>query len=228
MSQTYTIESVGEFQLIITFGTHVDSKLPPIIRHSRERLLTHFGRRLLNAVPSYTTLLLEFEPLSFDEKLCKHRVLDCLHLSSEDQTNEQSGKLVVIPTYYGPEVALDWKRYQNLSLSQIAHLHSSQEYLVHALGFSAGFAFMAEVPPSLHLSRLPVPRSLVPKGSIGIAGNQTAIYPQDSPGGWNIIGRTTLDLYKPLSRPMTLLEPGDTVRFEPIGRQQYLDSGGVF
>jgi inhibitor of KinA len=89
------------------------------------------------------------------------------------------------------------------------------------LGFSPGFPYLGSVPKPLAMPRLPTPRTTVPAGSVGIAGDQTGIYPTSTPGGWRLIGRTPLALYRPNSSKPFLLSPGDLVRFEPIGPQEF-------
>ncbi|MCH7567007.1 MAG: carboxyltransferase domain-containing protein, partial [Nitrospirae bacterium] len=100
-------------------------------------------------------------------------------------------------------------------------LHASVEYRVYMLGFSPGFPYMGRVPDSIATPRLPEPRTKVPAGSVGIAESQTGIYPQESPGGWRVIGRTPTRLYDPARTNPFLLQAGDHVRFVPITRKVF-------
>ncbi len=100
-------------------------------------------------------------------------------------------------------------------------LHSGQDFLVYCIGFLPGFTYLGELPAALAVPRLPVPRTRVPAGSVGIAGRQTGIYPAESPGGWQLIGRTPLRLFDPAQMPPAALRPGDTVRFHPITPEEY-------
>ncbi|CAM3088374.1 allophanate hydrolase subunit 1 [Vibrio rarus] len=213
---------------MIQFSHQIDRNLPALIAKQRERIQQFLTPNPINYVPSYNTLLLEFSPFAFHWPQLQ---LNLAHLLQPPLASceHQVGKSIEIPTYYGAEVALDAQRYQQLSglsLNQVQTLHTSVCYQVCALGFAAGFAFMAEVPMPLQLPRLPTPRPKVAKGSVAIAGAQTAIYPNQSPAGWNIIGRTPTSLYHPQSDPMTLLAPGDRVQFVAISKQQFIQLGG--
>jgi inhibitor of KinA len=104
---------------------------------------------------------------------------------------------------------------------QVVKLHSGREYRVYMIGFVAGFPYLGEVPDDIATPRLKTPRVKVPAGSVGIAEKQTGVYPCEAPGGWQIIGRTPLKLFDALHQPPALLEPGDTVKFEPISEEEF-------
>lgn len=140
-----------------------------------------------------------------------------------------AGKLVELPVYYseesGPDLA-EISRATELSVEQITALHQSREYSVYAIGFAPGFAYLGEVDARIAMPRLNTPRPRVPGGSVGIAGRQTAVYPADSPGGWNLIGLCPERMFDPLSVPSMFLQVGDRVRFFSISRQTFLTMGG--
>ncbi|GEA59435.1 5-oxoprolinase subunit PxpB [Vibrio comitans] len=223
------IEPVGECALLLRLADKINESLPSYIAHLSKIIRDNLTIKPINCVPSYTSLLLEFSALEFDyQALCSE--LNSLILISNKNQSHPATETIEIPVYYGEEVALDAARYRNekgLSLQQLQELHTSVEYQVHALGFAPGFAFMAEIPDSLQLPRLDAPRPVVEKGSVAIAGPQTAVYPEQSPGGWNIIGKTPIELYQPQNEPMTLLSPGDKVRFIAISKRQFIELGGV-
>jgi len=98
----------------------------------------------------------------------------------------------------------------------VIRLHSAAEYTVYMMGFQPGFPYLGGLNPAIATPRLPTPRTRVPAGSVGIAGNQTGIYPSQSPGGWRLIGRTDLRLFDPSADPPCLLNPGDIIRFVPV------------
>ncbi len=129
---------------------------------------------------------------------------------------------IEVPVLYGGEAGPDLAALAaaaGLTPAEAAALHSSVEYRVYMLGFLPGFPYLGRVPAKLAAPRLAEPRARVPAGSVGIAGEQTGIYPLESPGGWRLIGR--LRLYDPARTPPFLLAPGDRVRFMPIGRAAY-------
>jgi inhibitor of KinA len=137
-----------------------------------------------------------------------------------------SGKTrrIEIPVCYDDEFALDLARVEtetNLSADAIIALHSSTEYTVACIGFVPGFPFLAALSEKLRVPRLESPRTKVPAGSVAIANAQAGIYPFESPGGWNVIGRTPLRLFDANASPPALLQPGDRVRFRRIGRDDF-------
>lgn len=165
------------------------------------------------------------------------------HAISSFSSVSKTRNTIELPAYYSPETALDLDRYQakGMSLDEIIQHHTSQTYSVSAIGFTPGFAFMSDVVNELALPRHSTPRLSVPKGSIAIADTKTAVYPSDSPGGWNIIGNCPLPLFDHsqlknadiTQKPLSLLNVGDTVRFIAISKQEFVElrfmeiSGGV-
>jgi inhibitor of KinA len=131
---------------------------------------------------------------------------------------------IEIPVCYDQDFALDMKRVGNetkLTFSQVVELHCSAVFTVVCLGFMPGFPYLAGLPDELHVPRLATPRTKVPAGSVAIAGPQAGIYPFDSPGGWNIIGRTPLKLFDTDQNRPTFFSAGDRVRFRPISRDEF-------
>jgi inhibitor of KinA len=129
-----------------------------------------------------------------------------------------------IPVCYDSAFGVDLKtlaRTSKLLVNEVIALHTQQTYRVYMLGFLPGFPYMGIVDDKIATPRLSTPRKHVPAGSVGIAGNQTGIYPVDSPGGWNIIGRTPVKLFDPESESLALLQPGDEVSFIPISKSAY-------
>jgi KipI family sensor histidine kinase inhibitor len=139
------------------------------------------------------------------------------------------GKSHVLPVWYdvsvGPELTLLASR-SGLSVSEVIKRHSDHEYQVFALGFAPGFAFMGLVDEVLASPRLSTPRKRVAAGSVGIAERQTAAYPVVSPGGWNLIGRTPARLFDRQRDGYSLLQPGDTVRYQAVDHAEFLKLGG--
>ncbi|MFI5336965.1 MAG: 5-oxoprolinase subunit PxpB [Opitutales bacterium] len=139
------------------------------------------------------------------------------------------GRRVEIPVCYGgkfgPDLAEVAQR-TGLPAEEVVRRHAAAEYLVYLLGFSPGFAYMGGLPEALVLPRRTVPRTSVPAGSVGIANDQTCIYPQATPGGWSLIGRTPLRLFDPSQDPPTLLRAGDRVRFRAITPEEFAPGEG--
>ena len=153
-----------------------------------------------------------------------------MHRRIEDN-DRNNIKQVNIPVYYHPDVAFDLARLleeKQLKLARFVELHSATQYQVYAIGFSPNFAFLAKVNDTIQAPRLGTPRLKIPAGSIGIANAQTAVYPSCSSGGWNIIGRTPLDLSLTQANQYRQFSVGDQVKFQPISRDEYLRQGGKF
>jgi KipI family sensor histidine kinase inhibitor len=116
---------------------------------------------------------------------------------------------------------------KSMSLQELVQLHTEPEYTICAIGFTPGFAFLSGLNSVLQMPRQSTPRLKVMPGSVGIGGDQTAVYPSTSPGGWNIIGNCPIPLFNPNSEQLSPFRVGDKVKFNSISKQEYLDLGGV-
>lgn len=194
------------------------------------------GDRVTDVVPSYCSVTVYYDLLRGDYHAIHRLLEDCaervLRGKSVHRSGEQpgQGRLVELPVYYGGEVAPDLPRvaeFAGLPVSEVIRLHAAREYRVYALGFRPGFAFMGKTPEPLRLPRLESPRPRVPAGAVAIAGAQAAVYPDVSPGGWNLIGRCPVRLFdRSCTPPRVLLSVGDRVRFTPVDRQEFARLGG--
>jgi len=218
----------GENSILIYFGDKIDNSLPKNIANFANALKNQFSDVVIDLTPSYTSLLVSYDLSKasyFKFSADVQAILDGFEFSD---SNQQSN-LIHIPVYYGFETGLDLERLlaeKNISLDEFIQLHSSNEYLVHAIGFSPVFAFLGEVDIRIQAPRLATPRIKIPAGSVGIADSQTAVYPSDSSGGWNIIGRTLLDLSLDKPENLEKFKTGDRVQFYAITRNEYLKFGG--
>ena len=174
---------------------------------------------LVDLSPAALSLLIRFDPVRRD-----HREVSALIETLIDRLGEapsRTPRRVTIPVEYGGPAGPDLEdvaRLTGLSPDDVIARHAAATYEVLFLGFSPGFAYLGGLEPALHCPRLERPRPIVPAGSVGIAGEQTAVYPSATPGGWRLIGRTSLRLFDPAAHPMALLDRGDEVRFEPVPR----------
>ncbi|MEM1142862.1 MAG: carboxyltransferase domain-containing protein, partial [Pseudomonadota bacterium] len=131
--------------------------------------------------------------------------------------------------YYHPEAGADLEtlaEQRSLSWSDIAAIHYQQEYRVYAIGFAPGFAYLGDVDERIAAPRLSTPRKQVPRGAVAIADRQTAIYPAESPGGWNLIGRSPLRMFDAHAEEPMVVSVGDRIRFRPITRDEFVAAGG--
>lgn len=215
----------GERGLVVEFGSEVSLEINTQVRALAFALTAARIPGLVEVVPAYRSLGLEYDPLttSFDEVERRVREL----AERIDPSILPMPKLIRIPTAYGgtngpdlPFVAV----HAGLGEAEVIRLHSQATYHVYMIGFTPGYTYLGGLPERLHTPRLPSPRLKVPKGSVGIGGSQTGIYPVDSPGGWRIIGRTHLNLFDPSREIPTPIQPGDTVQFVPITEEEYLSA----
>lgn len=217
---------------MVYFGDQIDTELPHYISRLNQELAQQLGAAITDAIPSYTSLLLEFHPL----KITASQLIACVDACVESTQQQlaqgvtpEHGNTIILPVYYGKQVAPDLEfvaRLHGLSTDEVVAIHSQQDYRVCAIGFAPGFAFLATVDPRIASPRHHQPRLKVPAGSVGIADQQTAVYPNASPGGWQIIGNCPQPLFEPSSNPMMPFGVGDKVRFKPIDVEQYQALGG--
>lgn len=218
------IEVVGLDALMVRLFDAIDEANMPWMLAASQRLRAVFGARLVELVPSYTTLMVQFDCAPGEARAL---IADALRDLQPD--SGQGGRSMQIAVWYdasvGPELPLLAARC-GVGEAEIVKRHTGREYQVFALGFAPGFAFMGLVEQSLASPRLATPRKRVAAGSVGIAERQTAAYPALSPGGWNLIGRTPAPLFDRQRDGYSLLQPGDRVRFVAIERNEFLKLGG--
>jgi inhibitor of KinA len=177
---------------------------------------------LRNLHPAYCSVLVVFDGV----RLRLEDVEEILHgyLARMDSVALPEARLVEIPVCYGGEFGPDLDELagmHGITAEQAIELHASISYLVYFLGFVPGFAYLGELPEGLVTPRLATPRRQVPKGSVGIAGNQTGVYPFATPGGWRLIGRTPIPMVRTEREELSLLAIGDRVRFTPISPERF-------
>ena len=165
---------------------------------------------VVNLHPAYESILIVFDPLATTHDAVQEAAAAA---SSATPARHQNHR---IPIHYGGPDLESVARFHSLSQERIIELHASGAYTVAFLGFVPGFAYLTGLPAALHTPRLPTPRKEVPAGSLGIAGDQTGIYPLATPGGWQLIGRTNIELFNAANTPMSFLQPGDHIKFIPV------------
>jgi inhibitor of KinA len=180
-------------------------------------------RGVRDVVPTYRTVAVYFDPRQTDVgALSAHLQRGAREV--KPQSGEES-EVVRIPVCYGSAFGPDLQEvaaFANLKESEVVSLHAARRYRVFMLGFVPGFAYMASVDPRIAMPRRPVPRVRVPAGSVGIAGSQTAVYPQEVPGGWRLVGRTPVKLLDLNRADPFLLRAGASVEFEAINADEFL------
>ncbi|AZE71799.1 Allophanate hydrolase 2 subunit 1 [Pseudomonas synxantha] len=212
--------------MVRLFEAIAEANMPWMLA-ATQRLRAGFGSALVDLVPSYTTLMVHYDLTALTPAQARELIDQAL---TDLQPQAQgSGQCHVLPVWYdlsvGPELTLLAQR-SGLAVDEVIRRHSAHEYQVFALGFAPGFAFMGLVDETLATPRLDTPRKRVAAGSVGIAERQTAAYPAVSPGGWNLIGRTPAKLFDRERDGYSLMQPGDTVRFEAVNHAEFIHLGG--
>jgi inhibitor of KinA len=217
------IEPFGDSAVLVTLGHRIDEALS-LRAHAIARTVRHDPRPGWGTpVPGFASVLVPFDATLLTPDEAVSRIAD-LVAASEGSTSVASTAqpAITIPVRYGggggPD--LGWvAESTGLSQDRVIELHSSVTYLVHLLGFAPGFAYLGTLPEALTLPRRAEPRTSVPAGSVAIAARQTAIYPFTTPGGWHLIGRSTMPLWDLDADPPARLRPGMRVRFRPVPTQ---------
>ncbi|CAI8187550.1 MAG: Kinase A inhibitor [Marinobacterium sp. xm-d-530] len=225
------IEIAGESAVIVYFAQEISPLGASQVSAAFKRLEAAPHGIITDLIPSYTSLLVAYDSSlmsSLDITRYLRQQLSDLVVDVDDSADSS---VVYVPVYYGEEVGVDLievSHQTGLDVNSIITTHTTTEYRVYAIGFAPGFAYLGLTEPQLKVSRRSTPRLKVPRGSVALADNQTAIYPSVSPGGWQIIGRTPMTLVDWSSSPITPFHVGGRVRFRAIDRQEYLDLGGEF
>ncbi len=220
---------LSENSLLILFEQDINPSVFNQVCQCVELVKAKLSVYIIDMVPSYTSIHIVFNlfKISGDELAKKlNNLAD--QLNNAEQTKLQT-KIIEIPVYYGEEVGLDCAllaEFAETSVDGVIEMHSSKLYDVYAIGFAPGFAYLGSVDERIAMARKETPRKKVAKGSVGIADAQTAVYPADSPGGWQIIGCTPLKLIDYEDEALTIFKVGDKVKFVPITKASYLEMGG--
>ena len=207
---------VGESALLVEMGDSISNDINHRILTIDQQLQQRRIWGVVEWIPAYSSILVLFDPAQTTEPAVCRWLDDCL-THQEEQILVDTRK-IEIPVRYGGQDGPDLNfvaDYHGLTPAQVVEKHAAQVYRVAMMGFTPGFAYLIGLDPDLATPRLTTPRTRVPAGSVGIADQQTGIYPLDSPGGWQIIGKTERLLFNPNQVPYFLLSPGDQVRFIP-------------
>jgi inhibitor of KinA len=224
MADAARFKTASDQSLLVYFGEEITAEANQRVTKLLRLLQSKPVAGIRNLHPAYNSLLVKFDPLTLrhDElEAILRRYLEPLEI---EDVRLPEPRLVEIPVCYGGEYGPDLDELSSLNgipPRQAIELHSSAEYVVFFLGFVPGFAYLGGLPQALATPRLAIPRRNVPAGSVGIAGDQTGVYPFATPGGWRLIGRTPVAMFRPEQSDMSLLSVGDRVRFAPISRKQF-------
>lgn len=219
----WKLSPLGDSAVVMTFGNAIDEAVYQQVQRMADRIERHPVPGIVECVPAFCSITVIYDPLQLTlPSVAEH--LQRLASLAEDVA-PATERVVDIPVCYCGECGLDlpWvAAYHGLTEEAVIDLHLRETYQVHMIGFLPGFPYLGGLMPALATPRKEEPRLQVPAGSVGLAGAQTGIYPVESPGGWQIIGRTPVSLFHPDQTPPTRLRPGDKVRFKRISHATLL------
>jgi KipI family sensor histidine kinase inhibitor len=213
---------MGDRGLLLEFGDEISAEVNEKVRKMALAIQTETLDGVIEVVPTYRSLLVLYNPLIIPLEDLKRRLNQL-----EEGLKEISfpdPRLTKIPVLYGGDFGPDLEKvaeYLHLPREEVIRLHCSKPYFIYMIGFMPGFPYMGELPDALITPRLKTPRLSVPAGSVAIAQKQTGIYPVESPGGWQILGRTPVKLFNPEKEPPALLRMGDLVQFYSISEKEF-------
>ncbi len=212
----------GDNCLVVEFGDTISLETNARVQELRHTLENLKITGLREMVPTYRSLAIYFDPLMSDPENLVRQLGKLAAETAGDTTD--GGSVIIIPVCYGGEYGPDIEnvsRHNGLTINQVIEKHSNRNYYCYMLGFTPGFSYLGGMDEAIATPRLENPRTVIPAGSVGIAGKQTGIYPIDSPGGWQLIGRTPLKMFDPRGTKPTLMEAGLWVRFSQISVEEY-------
>ena len=227
MTQFPRILAASDSALLIELGDSIDYGINArVYSLQREIEASDINHAVEEFIPSYRSLLVEYDSTEYSHSDMKDQVSEMVEKTTSMtaliiDANEESSE---IPVAYGGEYGPDIETVANhagLSVDEVISIHSDTDYHVFMLGFAPGFPYLGGMDERIACPRLATPRTIVPAGSVGIAEAQTGVYPNASPGGWQLIGRTPMKLFDVNVDPPAVMLPGNKVNFVPISHEQY-------
>jgi len=213
------VKTYGSHSILIEWPQQIDEHILDDIISFSQHLEVVLSDKLIDYTPAYASILIRYhETVDFEvEKL----IIESAYAECPDHASK--GRRWEIPVCYHNSLGLDQLAFEQIGIghNELVTLHTTRNYRVYMLGFLPGFLYLGGLDERLHLPRKSAPSMKTPARSVAIGGNQTGIYPIQSPGGWHVIGRTPLDLFDIDSTPPTPIQQGDYIKFYPIALQEY-------
>lgn len=216
------IVPVGDRAILINFGESIDIDINAKVTSFAKEVNSRKKTWVIDLIPTFCSVLVNYDPLAVSYAAMADFCRDCLGQMKEGAAIRR--RIFEIPVIYGgaygedlPHVA----RHAGMTEAQVIAIHTGTDYLIYMLGFLPGFAYLGGLDQRIVTPRLKRPRVKIPAGAVGIGGSQTGIYPTVSPGGWQLIGITPVEVYDPKRTPAILYEAGDLVRFRSVSEGEY-------
>lgn len=232
------INPMGECALIVKFNNKININTHLKIKTLSQYLDKNPVKGMIEYVPAFVTITIFYNPLEVIkeaqgyEQLKNKSPYELISSKIEkivyklEDGIQDNPRIVEIPVCYGEEFGPDLKfvaDYNKISIEEVIDIHSSCENRVYMIGFAPGFPYLAGMSEKIATPRRKTPRVSIPAGSVGIAGSQTGVYPISTPGGWQLIGKTPLNLFRPENEVPSLLQAGDVVKFRAISKEEYYE-----
>ncbi|KHE67295.1 5-oxoprolinase subunit PxpB [Halobacillus sp. BBL2006] len=223
---------LGDRAVVIELGTKIDLTSQKRVKQVCEKLDSTHPDWMVEYIPAFTTVTVFYNPITIKKQTHSSELLPykwvCKQLedliSNLSVRKSKKPRVVEIPVCYGGEFGPDLSyvaEKNDLSEQKVINLHMNGDYLVYMIGFAPGFPYIGGMDKRIATSRRDDPRLKIPAGSVGIAGQQTGVYPIETPGGWQLIGRTPLQLFQPENEIPSLLQAGDKIKFTSITEEEY-------
>lgn len=217
------IKTIDETHFMIYEENVIDTEVKNKISSIANRIDSQEHPSIISVTTSYRSIMVTYDVLQITlEALLNDLGLN--DLKHDELHSQQSKRLITIPVAYGGAYGPDLNvvaNHANLTEDEVVNLHTEPHYLIYAIGFLPGFPFLGGLNKQIYTPRKETPRSKIIQGSVGIANNQTGLYPKSSPGGWQIIGRTPIDVFNLERKPMILYEAGDYIAFKAISDKEF-------
>ncbi|WP_046174755.1 5-oxoprolinase subunit PxpB [Domibacillus indicus] len=226
------IKPLGESAVTVQFGTEINSFINKKVKALATKLQNDSFSGFIECTPAFSSVTVFFDPFvvkqAYGEKektsfQIVRAILERM-LKTFVEEKESTPQIVEIPVCYGGDFGPDLDfvaEHNGLSADEVIRLHASAQYPVYMIGFAPGFPYLGGLSEKINAPRRPSPRTSIPAGSVGIAGSQTGVYPISTPGGWQLIGRTPMALFRPDRDQPSVLSAGDIVKFAPITKEEY-------
>ena len=227
MPQFPRIIPASDSAVLIEFGDSIDYAINArVYAIQREIEASNIADTVKEFIPSYRSLLVEYDAAKFSHAEIEDRFAGLVEgaTATTNSLIDSSQETRQIPVAYGGEYGPDLETvadHAGLNVDEVISIHSGTDYHVFMLGFAPGFPYLGGMDERIACPRLATPRTLVPAGSVGIAETQTGVYPNASPGGWQLIGRTPMRLFDVQAVPPVAMLPGNKVNFVPISHEEY-------
>ncbi|MEH7776038.1 5-oxoprolinase subunit PxpB [Bacillus altitudinis] len=235
IKDTITFHPLGDAAIVIQAGTDISEDIHERVKQLFSCIEQHPFEGYVEAVQAFTNVTVFYEPYKvYQSAQLKQRAIspyewvkDYIENLLEDnwqEGNQVKRRIVDVPVCYGGELGPDLEevaRINDLTPEEVVRIHTSGTYLVYMIGFAPGFPFLGGLSEKIAAPRRQTPRMSIPKGSVGIAGKQTGVYPISTPGGWQLIGQTPLSLFRPNAERPSLLKAGDEVRFVQLSEKEF-------